>query len=450
MARDRAVTPDVELKELEAEMLRLLQEPTEDWMIALGTIIKKVVSTGNWARAMRLWNMEEVLLARCPTRIDGARVMTGLITVWKKVSRHLTLLQNEMTGEGSTNTEVYLAIGEQQEWFSTQIAKEMKAQHRKHRIHTIGKWADWAAEKYLNSPLNREECAVVEAGLMIYPESNPIQSLPWNWKMRKRRGEWRTLTTQKCKALLAPNRGERLPLNKKWNRVDTNRQWNRRLQRLWKNTIPSREKLWLWKAIQQGMPTLDRIQKFGHADGFCKRSHNKVETAEHLWWNCVKTKAKWRDYRFLTEGLECTLNPANSFISAIDGALKGQNPNKSLPFVFLTKAIWLERNAATYSQRQTSIPVKTSMQNALDTIGALQQKNEACTKAYRRLQASRSPLQRAIDRASTHLEDSTGTANAVNHEDDKEERTENEDNTNTEGNTSSEDSEGDEISADTG
>ncbi|KAL3686405.1 hypothetical protein R1sor_008979 [Riccia sorocarpa] len=88
------------------QVLRLLQAPTEDWMVALGALIQRTVSRGNWARAMRSWNMEETLLARSPTRIAGARTASGLLTSWSRASKVLEIQQAEMTLSGSTNAEI--------------------------------------------------------------------------------------------------------------------------------------------------------------------------------------------------------------------------------------------------------------------------------------------------------------------------------------------------------
>ncbi|KAL3696449.1 hypothetical protein R1sor_010525 [Riccia sorocarpa] len=222
-----------------------------------------------------------------------------------------------MTLSGSTNAEVYLTIGDKQCWLEPGEIQGIKAQLRKNKVTTLGGWADWMATEQNSRPLNWAEAAMIRTGETIFPASQHIQDLPWNWKARKRRKDWRSLSTKECKGLLAPRRHDRLPLNKKWNRADTKRQWNRRMQRVWKSRLPMKEKLWLWRLLQHGMPTLDRIQKFGHGDGIC-------------------------------------LPPARSLIEAVDIAFRGQNLGKILLFVLILKAIWNERNSATYAQQRTS------------------------------------------------------------------------------------------------
>ncbi|KAL3682749.1 hypothetical protein R1sor_000771 [Riccia sorocarpa] len=305
------------------QMLRMIGEPAEDWMVALEALLHKTVAKGNWARAMRSWSTDEILLARCPTRITGARTASGLVGCWSKVSKLLDLEQNEMTISGSTNTEVYLAIGEKQKWFSPEEARDMKTQLRKYRITTIGGWADWVNTDQSCRPLTRTDDAVVRTGEKIF----------------------------------------------------------------------------------HGMPTLDRIQKFGHSDGVCMRCQRAIESAEHLWWTCRKTKVKWRDYRYLTESLPCQLENATSLIEATDTAFKGMDLGKILPFVLILKTLRLERNAITYSHQQTRIPILIPLRNAYATARALLRKSEPASKTFKQLQKTCDALETVIARASGVCED---------------------------------------------
>ncbi|KAL3681480.1 hypothetical protein R1sor_024436 [Riccia sorocarpa] len=98
------------------QILRMLSDAKKGWMVALGKLLQTTVSMENWPRAMRFWATEEILLARCPTRIAGARTSSGLLTSWTKAAKHLELEKTDMTITGDTNVEVYLTVKTSTKW----------------------------------------------------------------------------------------------------------------------------------------------------------------------------------------------------------------------------------------------------------------------------------------------------------------------------------------------
>ncbi|KAL3700757.1 hypothetical protein R1sor_018779 [Riccia sorocarpa] len=189
---------------------------------------------------------------------------------------------------------------------------------------------------------------------MIFPESQRIQDLPWNWKSRKRRKDWKHLTTKECRGLTVLSRRGRLPLNKKWDGEDTQRQWNRRMQRVWKSRIPSKEKF--------------------------------------------RSRRKRRDYGYLTEALQCHITGANSLIEATDAAFKGHDLGKALPFVLILKTLWLERNSITYTNKRIDIPLLTAVRLTSETIEARLQQYEAESRIEKQMQQARDCMRRITER----------------------------------------------------
>ncbi|KAL3681219.1 hypothetical protein R1sor_024175 [Riccia sorocarpa] len=106
------------LTEKEEKLLRVFTEPGEDWMEALAALLHKAVSSGRWASSRKHWNREEIMLTKCPWRIAGAKVTSGLLTVWNKAKTKLEITAQEATVSGETRPDVYIAIGETQGWLT--------------------------------------------------------------------------------------------------------------------------------------------------------------------------------------------------------------------------------------------------------------------------------------------------------------------------------------------
>ncbi|KAL3682431.1 hypothetical protein R1sor_000453 [Riccia sorocarpa] len=116
------------------------------------------------------------------------------------------------------------------------------------------------------------------------------------------------------------------------------------------------------------MPTLDRFQKIGHGDGLCARCGRDNETVEHLWWTSKESADKWTDFRYLAENLDAYFPQSNSFIDALDAVFKGRNPAKTIPFVFIMRTIWHERNKASYADQRIRIPLISTLDHIRDAL----------------------------------------------------------------------------------
>ncbi|KAL2628550.1 hypothetical protein R1flu_013236 [Riccia fluitans] len=380
-------------------ILRMVYHPGEDWMIALGELLKWKVDKGRWAASMRHWAVEEILMVNCPGKIQGARTATGLLKIWARARAELEIPRKEFTPQGESRAEVTITIGEQQGWLTAVEAKAIKATLRRHKILTIGQWMDCAAWNDARRPLPWLEQTAVEVGLDLFPTSIPIQSLPWTWKSKKRRGEWFTATTKDCRKLIGSPRRLVDSLNRKWNRAEGNRKWRKRFQRIWKSKLTTKDKLWLWKVLSSGLPMLDRMQKIGHGDGVCARCRSAIETPEHLLWQCKDTADRWKDFRYLTEALPCYIPRAECFIDAVDAAFRGQDQGKIIPFTLITRAAWLDRNRMTYMQQRTWTPVSSTLRFAVEVMNSLRWKLDPTSKAARRLESAENMLKKAASRA---------------------------------------------------
>ncbi|KAL2620176.1 hypothetical protein R1flu_000381 [Riccia fluitans] len=345
---------------------------------------------------MRQWETEEILMANCPSSIPGAKTTTGLLRIWARARARLEISRSEF---GESSAEVTINIGEQQGWFTTERAKAIKTTLRRHRIKTTGQWMDWAVGNDARRPLPWPEHIAVEVGLELFPTSTPVQLLPWNWKTKKKKGDWFSVTTKECRTLVGLPRRTAEALNRKWRRTEGIRQWRKRFQRISKSKLVTKEKLWLWKVLNLGMPMLDRMQKIGHGDGVYARCRSDIETPEHMWWQCRDTSDRWREFRYLTEELSCHIPRSDCFINMVDAAFRGLDMSKIVPFTLLTRAIWLDRNQMTYAQKRVHTPVAITIRFAAEMTKSLRGRFDPSTKVAKQLDSAEKTLLIAASRA---------------------------------------------------
>ncbi|KAL2654070.1 hypothetical protein R1flu_022198 [Riccia fluitans] len=165
----------------------MVHHPGEDWMLALGALLRWKVRKGRWAASMRNWEVEEILMANCPGKIQGAKTATGLLKVWVRARTNLEIQRSKFTPQGETSAEAAIKIGKQQGWFTASDAKTIKVTLRRHKVKTIGQWTDWASWNDVRRPLPQSEQKAMDVGLEFFPSSMPI--LPSLGTENQRRGE---------------------------------------------------------------------------------------------------------------------------------------------------------------------------------------------------------------------------------------------------------------------
>ncbi|KAL3695493.1 hypothetical protein R1sor_009569 [Riccia sorocarpa] len=80
-----------------------------------------------------------------------------------------------------------------------------------------------------------------------------------------------------------------------WNITADGDEWKQRWLRLWKGKALPRHKVWLWRLLQQGLPTLERASKWGFSDGRCAWCNLDTESVEHVVWECSRlhSRTQW-------------------------------------------------------------------------------------------------------------------------------------------------------------
>ncbi|KAL3693100.1 hypothetical protein R1sor_006751 [Riccia sorocarpa] len=134
-----------------------------------------------------------------------------------------------------------------------------------------------------------------------------------------------------------------------WLTTEVSTQWDWRWKKLWNSQVLIKHKLWLWRLLQFGLPTLERAAKWQVSDGVCTFCHRDQETVEHLMWSCprLRFRTQWIGEAVLGQGIGFP-----SFLQVLDMALDGGSTNP-VPLLILSehcKSSWLERNQAVFNE----------------------------------------------------------------------------------------------------
>ncbi|KAL3698494.1 hypothetical protein R1sor_012570 [Riccia sorocarpa] len=84
-------------------------------------------------------------------------------------------------------------------------------------------------------------------------------------------------------------------LSRWWGVQADSARWTWRWVKLWKCSVIPRKKIWLWRVLQQGLLTYDRLKKWGLEDGVCTLCGMEDESIEHMLWTCrrLRTRVEW-------------------------------------------------------------------------------------------------------------------------------------------------------------
>ncbi|KAL3691098.1 hypothetical protein R1sor_004749 [Riccia sorocarpa] len=328
--------------------MKLIQEIEEEWVLTAEQVIKSVRWRGACAADRNSWNRQEILLLGGPKRIPHAPTVTGLLEAWNVGRQHLQLPRNAMLGR-EMHCYQYLRLGHMQKWWTEADMKICMQQTKRLQINTLQEWAQWLDRIWDGGVNSLEDDLAFRIGLSAnlgVKDTIPIQELEWFWKPRTKRFTGWIHTSSVWKMLVSPEEMDDGGLNLKWNQTDTPQQWKKRWRRLWRSQIQSKDKMWIWKLIRQGIPSLQRAMKW-----------------EKNW----------------------TPPTGSTFIDLIDSIWRGNDIAKINLYVKMLWTIWLERNAKTYNSQELSIRTLVAAKMAKSFIEAVQSTTKEETEAHRKL-----------------------------------------------------------------
>ncbi|KAL3683949.1 hypothetical protein R1sor_001971 [Riccia sorocarpa] len=145
-------------------------------------------------------------------------------------------------------------------------------------------------------------------------------------------------------------------LSCKWSVEEDDSKWFKRWENLWGGSSLMWHKVWIWKIIQNGLPTGERAAKWGVTDGVCPFC-SQQESMIHLFWDCrrVQNRVHWMK-QMITGGEEEEV----TMMEAIDMALITHRcqPGVAILLGEAWRITWGERNKKVFEGRTSRMPTR--------------------------------------------------------------------------------------------
>ncbi|KAL3698681.1 hypothetical protein R1sor_012757 [Riccia sorocarpa] len=175
-------------------------------------------------------------------------------------------------------------------------------------------------------------------------------------------------------------------LSSRWGVPVDTEEWRLRWNRLWGEGSLLKHKLWFWRILNRGFPTLSRAKHWGVSDGVCQLCTEEVETVNHLFWDCRKLRdhVEWIALSIGTDDRHQTL------LQIVDSALLSHKSNPAmlvLLYMFLN-AVWKNRNSFVFEQTLVSIKPLGIVQMAEGIVRGILRKRHESSRLPAQLKAS--------------------------------------------------------------
>ncbi|KAL3686468.1 hypothetical protein R1sor_009042 [Riccia sorocarpa] len=170
----------------------------------------------------------------------------------------------------------------------------------------------------------------------------------WSWKSGWRvEKEWKASVKEWLIVMKGP--GQNLGfLSRRWLIDHDEDEWTWRWRRLWQGRFAMRDKIWVWRLIHDGFPTLERARKWGVSDGICGACQRETETMEHIVWRCSERRDQ---ISWIAEVLAGRQIGFPRLLMVIDECLMHNQKGSMKLFLLVehSRMCWRERNARVFS-----------------------------------------------------------------------------------------------------
>ncbi|KAL3689125.1 hypothetical protein R1sor_015434 [Riccia sorocarpa] len=263
----------------------------EDWTLMAEQILKTTGKT----RETRNWSTKEIMKLKCPSRIAKAPMLSGILGSWNKAKRKLSLDARTPVGHQVTPKQ-FLIIAEQQGWINPAQHRALTGDIRRTRIQTLGDWHRRVQYHRMVGDETPPDWIQLGQSLNVKHTAGwHLDDAEWYWQPKQNRYKGWDIPTRLCKTFTAKDQTDMRVLNKKWARDDTTRRWKRLWTKIWRSSITTKEKVWIWKIVQQGIPSLERICKWRGDPDTCRRCNDNTESLTQIFIECPKAKSKWQE-----------------------------------------------------------------------------------------------------------------------------------------------------------
>ncbi|OAE26836.1 hypothetical protein AXG93_1429s1010 [Marchantia polymorpha subsp. ruderalis] len=363
----------------------VIDEETGTWGGALSDLVRQGRAKYHRDVVRKHYSLSDLILTRQPLHLAGTDVAKALLTSWKAIQgditwdpegvaipRYITLrdivslvANNRQDGEVATK-QIMAGLRELK---VTQIETLWRRRETLKRNFVRGRHNEQRRAE--GSPLHEFLHKITLATGLC---NTPLR-LSAGWKIRDKpiKGNFtdaaRNWYRGKPQATSLS-----IQLNRKWNSQKSEEEWVKLFTALWSSRNVNRDKLFVWRVLQQALYSNERASKMGHGDGRCPRGCAAIETISHIFFDCPFAKQVWRATANLRWGHNMKEQPifgkATSLLHLIELGLANQKNSYYAAQWMLTTEIcrhlWLSRNQKVFTDVTASVSVHGRTRNSID------------------------------------------------------------------------------------
>ncbi|KAL3695509.1 hypothetical protein R1sor_009585 [Riccia sorocarpa] len=331
----------------------LKEDKHVEWVKIARRVLRFKLRYGPQKKERAEWDCEDALLLLTAWRIPEMPTLDRLLQTWFKVRKNLCLDREQVELPTSLPIQSLKWIWGLQGRSNSAGFSWLEQEARKGKVRTVGEMQNARAAG----------AGITQILMFKFPELHKwVESIQgvqtrlinlegWYWRTGWRvAAGWRP-SVREWMELMNPEGVPYTGLSRKWQVRYDEGDWRRRWQRLWQGRCTLRQKIWMWRMLQDGFPTLERAEKWGVSDGIFGWCEREKESMEHIIWGCCRIRER---VAWMAEVLIGPTRGFPSFMLVMDECLNQhkQRPLKLFMLIEHCKASWLDRNARVFSGRQ--------------------------------------------------------------------------------------------------
>ncbi|KAL3682458.1 hypothetical protein R1sor_000480 [Riccia sorocarpa] len=349
-----------------------------EWIWIVLRWIRFQLITGPQVTERKLWSPADALILLDTMRIPEAPTVDRILQGWYKMKKFLWLDKHAGELPETLPIRSLKSIWKIMRLPGQEVWRSVEKDARRLKVVSLGEIRNSqggvAVEKLL------ELCSGAQRGTSEYVQVynwlgileivgkklEEVEGWGWRYKGEVKTG-WRQ-PNQWWTKIIWGTPVSCVALSYRWGRPD-DESWEKRWQLLWGGCALNRHKIWVWRILQLGLPTLSKAAKWHVSDGLCPFGCGVFENTEHLFWKCgrIQEHVEWVKKAVMgADAIHVT------FIQAMDFAL---GAHKCQPEVLILlgeycKIIWNERNKWLFEGKRLEVPVQQIILETRDQLKA--------------------------------------------------------------------------------
>ncbi|KAL3684087.1 hypothetical protein R1sor_002109 [Riccia sorocarpa] len=345
----------------------------------------KELATGRQRTERRRWTVEEALILGPRLIMKESPTFKQLLHPWYKVRDSLTFVARHGQLPASLTIGQVLTIATKKSGVHLQNEIQLRKFLKSARVDTLAdlhpNQTPWQRLQTVilraeaTTALGQDIARLLEWIGQVEITQIPLQQCAgWTWSVRSsntNRVGW-VHETKWWKSILHGVTASAMKLNTKWSVGLDEQSWKQVWTTVWKKPSTTREGFWWWRTLWKGFWNGEQVLKIGVSDGICPRCRAGIESVDHLFWSCSRSKNRWDLLKRVTVSTRNDMRHVNEWFDFKILALRLKNTDATLWAIAaeLYRVLWRERNDLVFRGKRSIKPLREVVHETSRSVSA--------------------------------------------------------------------------------